>query len=66
MNFRNSVIASVFKTFIQLMLAVQALLADGCVLIVVRVKDRFNHPLDSVNTDSEARLLPGERRLRLW
>ena len=39
--------SAIFKTFAQLTLAVRALMADGCRLIVVRAKDRFNSPLDS-------------------
>ena len=39
--------SAIFKTFLQLTLAVQALLEEGCTLIVVRAKDRFNKPLDS-------------------
>ena len=34
-------------SFVQLTLFVEALLEEGCLLIVVRAKDRFNKPLDS-------------------
>ena len=39
--------SAIFTTFAQLTLFVEALLEEGCELIVVRAKDRFNKPLDS-------------------
>ena len=38
---------SSFLTFSTLTAFVSCLLAEGCTLIVVRAKDRFNAPLDS-------------------
>ena len=35
----------------QLALAIEALLADGCSLVVVRAKDRFNNPTSFGYTD---------------
>ena len=39
--------SAIFTTFMQLTLFVEVLLEEGCTLIVVRAKDRFNAPLDS-------------------
>jgi hypothetical protein len=39
--------SAIFTTFMQLALFVEVLLEEGCTLIVVRAKDRFNAPLDS-------------------
>ena len=39
--------SAIFLTFMQLTLFVEALLEEGCLLIVIRAKDRFNKPLDS-------------------
>ena len=39
--------SAIFDSFAQLRLAVEGLLDEGCPLIVVRAKDRFNYPLDS-------------------
>ena len=36
--------SAIFVTMIQLALAIEALLGDGCELVVVRAKDRFNNP----------------------
>ena len=38
--------SAIFTTFAQLTAAVLALLEEGCELIVVRAKDRFNFPTD--------------------
>ena len=39
--------SAIFTTFVQLALFVEVLLGEGCALLVVRAKDRFNYPLDS-------------------
>ena len=36
--------SAIFTTMIQLALAIESLLGEGCELIVVRAKDRFNNP----------------------
>ena len=43
--------SAIFTTMQQLALAIEALLGDACVLIVVRAKDRFNKPCDSCYRD---------------
>ena len=43
--------SAIFTTMQQLALAIEALLGDACVLIVVRAKDRFNNPTSFGYTD---------------
>ena len=42
---------AIFTTMAQLALAIETLLGDGCALVVVRAKDRFNHPTSFGYTD---------------
>ena len=41
----------IFETFLLLALTMEALMAEGCQLIVIRVKDRYNNPTDFGYTD---------------